>query len=78
MGMLARRGDSTPTFWALTAVEVCVLLAGVAMYAVGALKTHRMQQWGVWGEPELEQSKPFAACAHVHSSTAWLLLALRG
>ena len=26
MGMLARRGDSTWTFWALTAVEVCVLL----------------------------------------------------
>ncbi len=77
MGMLVRRGDSTPTFWALTAVEVCVLLAGVAMYAVGALKTHRMHQWGVWGEPELEQSKPSAACAQVHSSTVWLPSAAR-
>ena len=57
MGMLARRGDSSLTFLALTAVEVVVLLAGVAMYAVSSLKTHRMRQWGVWGEPELELSK---------------------
>ena len=58
MGMLERRGDSTQTFVVLTAIEVCVLLASVAMYTVSSLKTHRMRQWGVWGEPELEQSKP--------------------
>jgi hypothetical protein len=61
MGMLARRGDSTRTFLALTGIEVAALLAGVVLYAISALKTHRMRQWGVWGEPELEQSKEASA-----------------
>ena len=57
MGMLGRRGESSRTFLGLTGAEVIVLGSGVAAYALSSHKTWRMRQWGVWGEPELEQMR---------------------